>query len=415
MTDQAKTQEQPNGEETSPNERRRPGTAISVIRAELGVMMPEFQNALPSHISAERFGRVALTAIQANPELLEVDRRSVWKACMQAANDGLMPDGKEGAIVVRWDGRAKRKAAAWQPMIAGVRKKAVNAGQISTWDVHAVYANDEFEYELGDDPFIRHKPALRKRGDLVAAYSIAVLKDGAKSREVMGIEEIYAIRDEFSTAWQAFQAGKIKSTPWASAPGEMAKKTIGHRHAKVLPLSSDIRDLLLKGDEIKADQTALPTADAGGKARLTLSDRLDFLASAPGPEVAETIEHDPKTGEIIEGKVDLASVADVDASQDDQAGAYRSDNNGEATDQAKDTEPAKGAAKADPKPKNGARPSLDKIKADGAAAAAKGPDALKIFLFNLTADDAAMVTPAMRKAWVEMALAAGQKAPQQAS
>jgi len=27
-------------------------------------------------------------------------------------------------------------------------------------DAHAVFENDSFEYELGDDPFIRHKPSL---------------------------------------------------------------------------------------------------------------------------------------------------------------------------------------------------------------------------------------------------------------
>ena len=156
----------------------RGGGALTVLRTELGAMLPEIQNALPAHISKEKFGRVAMTAIQGNPELLEVDRRSVWKACLQAAQDGLLPDGKEGAIVVRWS--PKGKMAAWQPMIAGVRKKAQNAGLISTWDVDAVYANDEFEYEKGDNPFIRHKPALTNRGALVAAYSIATLKDGSK-------------------------------------------------------------------------------------------------------------------------------------------------------------------------------------------------------------------------------------------
>ena len=124
----------------------RGGGALAVIRTELGAMMPEIQNALPAHISKEKFGRVAMTAIQGNPELLEVDRRSVWKACLQAAQDGLLPDGKEGAIVVRWDAKSRGPAAAWQPMIAGIRKKAVNAGQISTWDVHAFYANDAFEF-----------------------------------------------------------------------------------------------------------------------------------------------------------------------------------------------------------------------------------------------------------------------------
>jgi len=46
------------------------------VRAEMQRMAPEIARALPPHISAERFQRVVLTAIQSNPDLLEADRRS---------------------------------------------------------------------------------------------------------------------------------------------------------------------------------------------------------------------------------------------------------------------------------------------------------------------------------------------------
>ena len=71
-------------------------------------------------------------------------------------------------------------------MIAGLRKVAHNTGEIDTWDVYLVYQGDQFEYELGDEPFIKHKPAstggLHRK--ITHAYSVAKLKDGGISRDV---------------------------------------------------------------------------------------------------------------------------------------------------------------------------------------------------------------------------------------
>src|SRR5688500_3847048 len=110
---------------------------IVVLREQLEQRAPEFAAALPAHLPVERFKRVLLTAFQVNPELLEVERRSLWNAAMRAAQDGLLPDGKEGAMVVRKD-RNRGKLANWQPMIAGIRKKARNSGEIASWDAHVV-------------------------------------------------------------------------------------------------------------------------------------------------------------------------------------------------------------------------------------------------------------------------------------
>jgi len=216
------------------------------LRQELVKMGGDFQAALPRHIPLERFQTVVVTAVQNNPELLECDRRSFWNACRKAAQDGLLPDGREGSIIVRMSGA--KKLANWQIMVAGIRKKVRNSDEIATWDVHLVHQNDEFQYELGDNPHIAHRPALGNRGPIIAAYSIATLKSGERSREVMTIDEIFAIRDRYSDAWKAFKANKIKSTPWNDSVGEMAKKTVARRHSKVLPMNTDLDELMRRED-----------------------------------------------------------------------------------------------------------------------------------------------------------------------
>lgn len=288
---------------------------VAIIRHELGGMEDQFRAALPAHIPAERFARVLMTAIQQTPELIEVDRRSLWNAAMKAAQDGLLPDGREGAMVVRWDSK-RGKTASWQPMIAGIRKKVRNSGEIATWDVVAVHANDEFDYELGDAPFVKHKPTLGEPGPLVAVYSIVTLKTGEKSRDVMSIAAVREIRDRYSDGWKAFQAKKIKSTPWYTSEDEMAKKTVARRHAKVLPMSTDIDDLLRRDDELySVDGAGAPAKSAGDRPK-SLSDRLDLLATGGLPK-AEAAEEaiDPETGEITDdAKVTESTKPDAEGS-----------------------------------------------------------------------------------------------------
>src|SRR5712671_3442422 len=103
---------------------------IAEVRLQLDTMLGQFAAVLPKHITAERFGRVVLTAIQNNPELLDCDRRSMWNAAMRAANDGLLPDGRLGAIVIYKVSGIKR--AQWLPMIAGLRQKVRNSGEIES-------------------------------------------------------------------------------------------------------------------------------------------------------------------------------------------------------------------------------------------------------------------------------------------
>ena len=48
---------------------------VSEIRHNLETMQPQFAAALPPHVPPARFVRVAMTAVQSNPELLPAERR----------------------------------------------------------------------------------------------------------------------------------------------------------------------------------------------------------------------------------------------------------------------------------------------------------------------------------------------------
>jgi recombination protein RecT len=260
--------------------------AISEVRLQLDTMVGQFAAVLPKHIPVERFGRVVLTAVQTNPDLLNVERRSLWNACMKAAQDGLLPDGRLGALVIYKDKR-RGPIAQWLPMIAGIRQKVRNSGEVATWDVHTVHEKDLFDFELGDEPHIMHRPVRGERGRIIAAYSVATLKGGEKSREVMWVDEIEEVRKTSRSA---------DSGPWVTHYGEMCKKTVAKRHSKVLPMSSDLDDLLRRDEEDGGGGPEL-AGQAEAVPRRSLTDALNMVASLPegtAPDMAEdrpALEH----------------------------------------------------------------------------------------------------------------------------
>ena len=126
-------------------------------RKQLEQMRPEWQALFASQQHLDRFRRVVATAINNNPELLDADRRSLFGAATMAAQDGLMPDGREGALVlyntkIRIDDKDHWiKAVRWMPMVAGVLKKIRQSGELLDISVQVAYAADHFTYQLGDD------------------------------------------------------------------------------------------------------------------------------------------------------------------------------------------------------------------------------------------------------------------------
>ena len=215
-------------------------TPIDEMRGTLAKMGPEFKKALPSHIDADKFGRVIMTAIQGNHDLLLTDRNSFFGAAMKAAQDGLLPDGREAAFVT-FNTKAG-KMAVYMPMITGVLKKFRNSGECLSVSCHTVNENDDFDYwtdELGEH--IKHTPKFGDRGPLKLAYAVARTKDGGIYIEVMDENEINKVRS----------VSKAKdSGPWASWTEEMWRKTVFRRLAKKLPMSTDLERTIERDNDL---------------------------------------------------------------------------------------------------------------------------------------------------------------------
>jgi recombination protein RecT len=286
---------------------------IDKLKNNLVSRADEFKVALPSHISVEKFQRTIATAAMSNAQLLDCDRRSLLLAAMKLAQDGLLPDGREAALVPFkvWDKNTRQTT--WQvqpmPMAYGLRKKILQSGQVISLETGVVYRAEleagHFIYEIGMDPPIRHRPKLdltieeTRDENIVAAYSIARIKsensDPYWSVEVMRRSEVDKVR-------QASQTGALGRTtrdgkkiepkgPWVEWYGEMAKKTVLRRHSKVLPMSGDIFETLDRDreEELRAE----------GAARL-LDHEPDPVVLPSRDELEQSDEQvDVETGEVL--------------------------------------------------------------------------------------------------------------------
>lgn len=228
-------------------------------------MRPQIAASLPPGVDPERFTRVAMNAIQTMPELLDpqIERASVYNACLRAAQLGLMPDKREGAIVIVNEKRKGAngqdkwvKVAQFRDMIGGLRKLAAEFG----FDLVArsVYENDEFDYELGDEERIHHKaPKLgQARGNLIGAYAIATrLRDGRKYRLVMDMGQINKRRDVAQT-----------KAVWDKWPSEMGEKTVARSLFKVLPLTDGSEESRERFDRLVNDEDEVESFAAQAQA-----------------------------------------------------------------------------------------------------------------------------------------------------
>lgn len=214
------------------------------------LMEPEIKKALPSVITPERFTRITLSALSANPELQLTTPQSFLGAMMTAAQLGVEPNTPLGQayLIPYKDNKRGITECQFQLGYKGLIDLAYRSGEVSIIQAHVVYENDEFEYELGLEPKLHHIPAKSNRGEPVYFYAMFRMKDGVGyGFEVMSIDDVRAHAQRFSKAYSS------SFSPWRSNFEEMAKKTVLKRVLKYAPLKSDFVRGVVQDETIKAD------------------------------------------------------------------------------------------------------------------------------------------------------------------
>lgn len=218
---------------------------------ESDVFKSKLVQALPPDISVDRFTRALLTAWQINPDILGCESNSVYMSVLTAAQQGLMPDGREGAIV-KFGERAQ-----FMPMVAGVIKRFAQAGVMIYAD--SVYSGDTWRNwndEKGQH-VLHEKGGFGNRGEWIGCYAVAVV-DGQTYIEVADIPELKKIQ-------AASRSGN--GGPWKQWPERMGQKSMLHRLGRRVPLPVNM-------DEDTAERLA----------KTVNADREEFENDTPPPQ-----------------------------------------------------------------------------------------------------------------------------------
>ncbi len=160
----------------------------------------------------------------------------------------------------------------------GLITLAYRSGQVKTIYAEAVHENDEFEYELGLEPKLKHVPATSDRGAVTHYYAVFKLVNGGEGFTVMSKDDIEEHKRKFS------KAANAGFSPWQANYDEMAKKTVIKKVLKYAPLSTDIMR------DIEADETI----------KRDISADMSFVKDETDYVDVEAKEVDSETGEVKE-------------------------------------------------------------------------------------------------------------------
>ena len=243
-------------------------------------MEKQIAKALPSVITPDRFTRIVLSAISANPKLGDTTPESFLGAMMTAAQLGVEPNTPLGQayLLPYWNSKKKCFECQFQLGYKGMIDLAYRSGEVSTIQAQVVYENDKFNFSYGLEPKLEHVPATSDRGDAVYVYAVFRTKDGGFGFEVMSMDDVRSHAAKYS---KSFNNG-----PWQTNFEEMAKKTVLKKVLKYAPLKSDF----VRG--VTADETIK-------------SDIAEDMFSVPNEMPIETtsvdVVVDAETGEVLEG------------------------------------------------------------------------------------------------------------------
>lgn len=216
---------------------------INKFMASLAARKSSFQALLPKGMSSDWFFSEVRVALARAPGLALCEEISVFDALTTCAQLGLSPSGRLGsAYLIPY----KTKCT----LVVGYKgyvDLAYRSGDVVGFHAQVVYDGDEFEWEEGLEPRLRHvrsEDATPGQTPMRAVYAVGSLRGGYKTFVVMTAKEVERIRARSPGAAQT-------SSPWHSDTAEMWKKTAVRRLIKMLPLSPQKAVVLNRAQEVE--------------------------------------------------------------------------------------------------------------------------------------------------------------------
>lgn len=247
-------------------------------------MQDQMSMALPKHLTPERFIRMALTCLRTTPKLALCTQQSLLGGLFELAQLGLEPNTPLGHGFLIPYGSTAQVVLGYKGLIALADRSEI------TLVAEVVYENDEFDFSLGTEPYLKHRPCedSDKAGELRYAYAVAHFANRKPTFRIVTRADIHRARDS-SAAYKAGQQNKQKrDSPWYTDPPSMWRKTAVRRIASFLPMSTEFA----RAVQLDAE------ADRGAIQRFELPDMIDI----PEDPEAEAKRLRKELDEANEGK-----------------------------------------------------------------------------------------------------------------
>lgn len=206
-------------------------------------MKPEIEKALPAHMSHERMTRIALSAVNSNPELTEVilnNPTSFLGALMQSAQLGLEPNTNLGHayLIPYYDKNSGKKIVNLQLGYMGLLDLAHRSGMYQKIFAMPVYKDDFFEYQYGTNEKLNHVPAQVSKGEPIGYYAFYKLTNG-------GVHFVYWSRQKMQMHKDRYTR---RGSVWNNNFDAMALKTVIKDVLKYAPKSVEM------GEAVQSDE-----------------------------------------------------------------------------------------------------------------------------------------------------------------
>ena len=260
-----------------------PGALVERYSADIALV-------LPTHVNPQQFVRIAQGTLRRDKNLARVAASNVgsfMSAILECARLGLepgdtyhlVPFGNEVVGITDYTGEIEL---------------IYRTGVVASVIAELVYANDEFEYELGVHERPVHKVDwFGDRGPMIGVYAYAVMNTGATSRVVVMSEtDVNKVKAVSKTA-------NRNDSPWKQWPDRMWLKTVVHQLYNWVPSSPEYRQELARATAAVENVTPILSASIPAQDHIDHVDE-DHVDEDHDVSDAEIVDVDFETGEMLE-------------------------------------------------------------------------------------------------------------------
>lgn len=193
---------------------------------------PNIKSITPKHLTVDRIIRMAITAVQRNPDLAKCTHGSLVGCLIAATQLGLEVDSiGQKAHMIPYGSTCKLIFG-----YKGLMELAKRANDVvDILPPQFACQNDEFGYELGSKPWITHKPNVGERGEATHYYVVSLSLSGERLFTVMSRAEVDRVMAD------ATATIKRADGPWFTHFDAMGLKTVIRRHCKYISSSAELQ------------------------------------------------------------------------------------------------------------------------------------------------------------------------------